>query len=256
MISSCCCYFYVEKFSEKIFDEIYLINLKRRPDRLKNFLKHYNDSDIGKYSLVKFDAIDGSKLDVESVPLSELAQAELQQLETIGFRNKHYQLTKGAIGCYLSHVKVWEHILKNNHSIALVFEDDAKVPSNFLKQTKKYIKNVPNNWDIILLGYLCNKCLEYKEYNKVERFMLTHCYLIKKETILKILKTNSLFPITQQIDSYMSELSSIINIYTIKNKYVKQFGSRTDIQAPIMNKNTKEAYERLKILNNNIENDK
>ena len=119
-----------KKKKTNIFDVIYLINLKRRPDRLKKFLEFYNVSDMKNNLLIKFDAIDGSKLDIDNVPLTELAKAELNQLESTGFRTKHYQLTKGAIGCYLSHVKIWENILKNNYEYALIFEDDAKVPPN------------------------------------------------------------------------------------------------------------------------------
>lgn len=237
----------------KIYNAIYLINLKRRPDRLKNFLDYYNVSDFKNETIVKFDAIDGSKLDIESISLSELAKAELQQLETTGFRTKHYQLTKGAIGCYLSHVKIWENILKNNHDVALIFEDDAQVPPNLMEKMHEEIEYIPNDWDIILFGYLCTKCLDYEKYKEVERFMLTHCYLIKKTAIIKIMNSNTLFPITQQIDSLMSELSSILNIYTVKNKLVKQFSSRTDIQAPLISKAKRKKYninvnDRIKVL--------
>jgi GR25 family glycosyltransferase involved in LPS biosynthesis len=218
------------------FDKIYLINLKRRPDRLKNFLDHYKDSDLRNEEIIKFDAIDGSKLDVDRIPLSELAQAELQQLETTGFRTKHYQLTKGAIGCYLSHVKIWENILKNDVETVLVFEDDAQVPKDILKKINEEMQHIPNDWDIVLFGYVCKKCMRYEKYYEVERFMLTHCYMIKRSAIVKMMNSNTLFPITQQIDSLMSELSSIINIYSVKDKLVKQFNSRTDIQAPLINK--------------------
>ena len=244
---------YVTNQQKKLYNVVYLINLKRRPDRLKNFLDYYNSSDFKNESITKFDAIDGSKLDVESISLSELARAELQQLETTGFRTKHYQLTKGAIGCYLSHVKIWENVLKNNHDVALIFEDDAQVPPELMKKMHEEMQYIPNDWDIVLFGYLCTKCLDYEKYKEVERFMLTHCYIIKKTAIIKIMNSNTLFPITQQIDSLMSELSSIVNIYTVKNKLVKQFSSRTDIQAPLIGKAERKKYninvnDRIKVL--------
>ena len=165
-----------------------------------------------------------------------------------GFRTKHYQLTKGGIGCYLSHVKIWENILKNNYKYALIFEDDAKVPPNISKIIETELKFIPNDWDIVLLGYICNKCMKFENYNTVERFMLTHCYLISYDCIVKIMKTETLFPITQQIDSLMSELSSILNIYSVKDKKVKQFSSRTDIQAPLYDKNATDVHDRIKVL--------
>ena len=230
-----------------IFDRIYLINLKRRPDRLLNFNKFYAKSDLKNFQITKFDAIDGSKLDISKIPLTELARSEITQLETTGFRTKHYQLTKGAIGCYLSHVKVWEHILKNSADSVLIFEDDAKVPPNLKRDINERMNHVPKDWDIVLFGFLCTKCMKYSEYSRVDRFMLTHCYLIRKQAIIKMMDTNSLFPITQQIDWMMSEMSSILNIYTVNDKLVTQFKSRTDIQAPLRDKSDKGAHDKLNI---------
>lgn len=240
-----------ENSSEELFDQVYLINLKRRPDRLNNFMEHYNASDMSQIQFVKFEAIDGSQLNIERVPLSELARAELKEIENTGFRSKHYQLTKGAIGCYLSHVKIWEDIMQKGYNIALILEDDAKVPSDILDKINRSIVDIPVDWDIVLLGYLCNKCVSYNNYKKVERFMLTHSYLITRTGIDKILQTKSLFPITQQIDSYMSELSSVLNIYTVDSKIVRQFNSRTDIQAPLKDKQAKEVNDRIRVLNSN-----
>jgi GR25 family glycosyltransferase involved in LPS biosynthesis len=232
--------FFTSESKKYKFDKIYLINLKRRPDRLHNFLEHYKNSDFKSEQLMKFDAIDGSKLDVDRVSLSELAKAELQELEKTGFRTKHYQLTKGAIGCYLSHVKVWENILKHKYDNALIFEDDADIPTDLNWKIYENMKHVPNDWDIVLFGYICKACRKYENYYEVERFILTHCYMIKRSAIIKIMNSNTLFPMTQQIDALLSELSSILNIYSVKDKIVKPFNSRTDIQTPLISKKQQE----------------
>ena len=235
-----------------LVDKVYLINLKRRIDRLVDFKKKYDISDMSNIEYNIIEAVDGSTLDIDKIPLSEVAKTELQQVEYTGYRHRHYQLTKGAIGCYLSHINVWNDIMDNNVDIALVFEDDANIPPN-MKSIVNYTlqtPKIPSDWDILLLGFLCNICHwdDTKVYSKVERFMLTHCYIIRKEAIKKILDTDTLFPITQQIDAYLSELSSIVNIYTIdKTNKVKQNNSRTDIQIPLLNKKDPAASNRMHI---------
>jgi len=220
---------------DEIFDETYLINLDRRPDRLERFMHTYDNSDMRNIKLKRIAAVDGSDLDISKVPLSDVARGELKQIETTGFRSKHYQLTRGAIGCYLSHVKVWKDIVDNNHNAGLIFEDDVNVPVSLREKIIVSMEHIPKDWDIILFGYHCKDCDNIKNYRKVNRFILLHNYAISYTGVVKILKTNSLFPVTQQIDSFLSELSlDILNIYAVKNPLIHQNGSRTDIQMPII----------------------
>ena len=129
-------------------------------------------------------------------------------------------------------------MLINKIKTSIIFEDDARPPPNVLKLTKSYLKEIPDDWDIILLGKVCNGCEDRGEYFKVNRFILLHAYIINSKAIEKIISTGTLFPIGQQLDSYLSELSDMLNIYAVKNDIVHQGGSRTDIQAPII-KSTK-----------------
>lgn len=250
IISLCVIYLlYLEnKTSKSKFDQTYLINLDRRPDRLEKFMKTYKESDMNAISLSKISAIDGSEIDISKVPLSEVAKGELKQIETTGFRSKHYQLTRGAIGCYLSHVKVWRDIVENDHVHGLIFEDDVSLPVDINEKINTSMKDVPKDWDIILFGFHCKDCENMNNYRKVNRFILLHCYAISNTAIIKILKTKSLFPIQQQIDSYLSELAEdILNIYTVKNPIINQNGSRTDIQMPIIKKKNVDVDDRMQV---------
>ena len=233
---------------KNVFDQIYLINLDRRPDRLERFMNSLDNSDMKDMKVLRMNAVDGSEIDITRVPLSETAKGELKQIETTGFRSKHYQLTRGAIGCYLSHVKVWKDIVEKGHKNGLIFEDDVTLPENMYERMMNSMKGVPDDWDVLLFGFHCKECENMKNYRKVDRFILLHCYAISYSGIVKMLKTNSLFPITQQIDSYMSELSpDILNIYTVKNPIINQNGSRTDIQMPIVKKKNDDVDARMKV---------
>lgn len=233
---------------KNVFDQIYLINLDRRPDRLERFMNSLDNSDMKNMKVLRMNAVDGSEIDITRVPLSETAKGELKQIETTGFRSKHYQLTRGAIGCYLSHVKVWKDIVEKGHKNGLIFEDDVTLPENMYERMMNSMKGVPDDWDVLLFGFHCKECENMKNYRKVDRFILLHCYAISYSGIVKMLKTNSLFPITQQIDSYMSELSpDILKIYTVKNPIIHQNGSRTDIQMPIIKKKNVDVNDRMKV---------
>lgn len=238
----------IEKKHSHGFEKTYVINLDRRVDRLEKFMKTYEESDMKSTELYKISAVDGSEIDISNIPLSEIAKSELKQIETTGFRSKHYQLTRGAIGCYLSHVKIWRDIIEKNYRHGLIFEDDVNLPKNINEKITKSMKDVPEDWDIILFGFHCKDCINKKNYRKVNRFILLHCYAISNNCIKKILKTKSLFPITQQIDSYLSELSEdVLNIYTVKNPIIHQNGSSTDIQVGIIKQQNVDVNSRYKI---------
>ena len=218
-------------------DAVYLINLDKRPDRLEEFNTAYEKSNIP-IPFTRISAVNGKNIELDNeMLLTNLARDEINEYINTGYRTKHYQLTKGAIGCYLSHVNTWEKILKDNREIALIFEDDTTLPSNIQTVLNNRMKAAPPDWDIMLLGVQCHTCkgLETRPgFVKVERFWLTHAYMIKKRGIEKIFKSGTIFPISQQIDSYLSELSNHVNIYALNPSVCNQKNNLgTDIQAPV-----------------------
>ena len=42
-------------------------------------------------------------------------------------------LRSGEIGCFLSHLEVWKHMIENNISYAIVLEDDSIIDKHFFK---------------------------------------------------------------------------------------------------------------------------
>ena len=236
------------KVSKNIYDKIYVINLDKRLDRREQFTNSVKTSDISKIDYEWFKAVDGSKIDINKIYLTPKAKKELNLIEIRGYRTKHYQLTKGAIGCYLSHVNLWNEIKKNNIKNTLIFEDDVNLPNNINQLINNEIKHIPSDWDIILLGHIILKGKKYKNYYKVERFWLLHSYIINIGAVNKILNSNTLFPMSQQIDSYLSEISDYLNIYGIVNNKIGQIQSKTDIQMPLINKNKIDAYKQEKII--------
>lgn len=109
-----------------------VINLDRRPDRLKTFMDHYKGTDLGRVVPVeRLQAIDVRRLPVSVIGsmLTPVAQAEMEEFVTTRKRRHHSQLTPGAVGCYLSHMEAWRRIAAHVSTAAdspwLVFEDDS-----------------------------------------------------------------------------------------------------------------------------------
>ena len=147
--------------------------------------------------------------------------------------------TPSMIGCWLSHKKCWQYVLDNNIDIAMILEDDAIFVDNFNELLKNRIKDVPTDWDILLLGtVLCcspNKCNFLANIadkmkslyimSDVEKqsisphiyrpnvFTGTHAYLINKKGAQKCLKY---LPLADgHVDVGMASKAQNINIYAL-----------------------------------------
>jgi len=221
-----------KKTESKLYDKIFMINLEKRKDRLKNFNNKYKNSDI-RINYELFKAIDGKQIDISKF-ISQTTFNELLQTENNKKRKYHYQLTRGAIGCYLSHINIWKTILDNDIEKALVFEDDVIIPKNVNFLLEKYTSSIPNDYDIILLGCNCINCDNKDNYRVVNKYWGMYAYIITKKCIDKIY--NKMLPIKQQIDSELSDLSNEIKIYATKKNIIPHADiGISDIQIPLNN---------------------
>jgi len=69
----------------------------------------------------------------------------------------HARLRAGEVGCYDSHVRIWERIVQQNTPVALILEDDANlryIPHHAqrLRQTFDELKRMNTPWDILYVG--------------------------------------------------------------------------------------------------------
>jgi len=233
-----------EEFSESCMNpvlkdidfEIYLINLDRNMKRLQLFLKQYQSSDLHFKTIQRVPAVDGKNLDITQY-LSDRAFKEIKNIETTGYRTKHYQLTRGAVGCYLSHLKTYKQIADSDKAFGLIFEDDVNIAPDFYVKLNKILKKVPNNWDILLLGCHCLKCKRHEVHSHVRKFILLHCYLVKKSAAKELFDMLNKKPIEQQIDSELSDIlinSDKFTMYCVNDAIAWQNNTfATEIQIPV-----------------------
>ena len=111
-------------------EKIFVINLKRRPDRLADFLNHCPLPDVE----VVY-AFDGKNPENEDPDEVELFHSEKFAHYLDRFPNEN--MRDGYIGNWISHLRIWKRIVNDNISVAVIFEDDPIFSSNFLEVFKR-----------------------------------------------------------------------------------------------------------------------
>jgi len=188
----------------------------------------------------RFPAIVGANQDLATW-LDPATIAELNLTTETKYRTKHHQLTIGAIGCFLSHYKLYQ---MTDH-ISLIFEDDALLDPNINSNITYILANPPPDWDIILLGHSGLMQSEPANlYVRVKSFWGMQGYLINKKGADKII--NSVKTIDAQIDAYLSWMAihNMINIYASNRQIVRlsQHCAITNIQYKLVVKNKTDQF--------------
>lgn len=119
---------------------IFLINLDSSCERLALSQSRLERNNL---SFTRISAINGT----------ELSEQEVKQhyCETINETKYHKTLTRGEIGCYLSHKKVWQKIIDEKIEYAIILEDDFEVVGDIHK-TISTINALSTSWDYIKLA--------------------------------------------------------------------------------------------------------
>ena len=216
---------------------VYLINMDKNIDRLERFKNTMAKSDLKNVSFERVRAINGKALNLKPL-LSKRSYDRLLKTEKKGYRLYHYELTRGAVGCYLSHMKTYEKIIQQKEDIAFIFEDDVKLlRPNILEEINDVLPMIPADWDILNLGCLCFVCGKFNAYYDANRFFLMHAYVVRKSSAAKILHLLEKRPITQQIDAQYSDFAEkgMMKYYCLRDKLAVQYDMGTNIQIPVKN---------------------
>uniref|UniRef100_A0AAY4DHY1 procollagen galactosyltransferase n=1 Tax=Denticeps clupeoides TaxID=299321 RepID=A0AAY4DHY1_9TELE len=129
------------------FDEVFMINLKRRTDRRERMLRALHEQEI---ACEIVDAVDGKALNV-----SEIHDMGIHMLP--GYSDPYHgrPLTKGELGCFLSHYNIWKEIVARGLKTTLVLEDDLRFEVFFKRRLQNLMREVESeglDWDLIYIG--------------------------------------------------------------------------------------------------------
>uniref|UniRef100_A0A8C6YJ80 Cerebral endothelial cell adhesion molecule n=1 Tax=Naja naja TaxID=35670 RepID=A0A8C6YJ80_NAJNA len=121
------------------FDEVFLINLARRVDRRQPLADP-----------LVIDAVDGRSLNSSSIK-----KLGIDLLKGYYDPFSGRTLTKGEVGCFLSHHRVWKEIVERGLEKSLVLEDDIRFEAYFKRRLLKLMHELERtqlDWELIYLG--------------------------------------------------------------------------------------------------------
>jgi GR25 family glycosyltransferase involved in LPS biosynthesis len=204
--------------------EAFAISLKRRPQRLQGFIQAVQKQEpwlLGKISFVW--ATDGQEIwkNEEAqhllVEKGYVSQVDMKQAlkEPGGVAVSWWDLSPGAIGCYISHAKVWEQIVSKDLDYGLIFEDDMR---HFRPDFEKIVRtgsleNPKADGDIVYLQHCSGQWDRgsdtppegMAELHKVDNDLIVPCtagYLVSNKAARQLLQ--NAFPMQVQLDRAMA----------------------------------------------------
>lgn len=226
-------YYHTTTFSNKVIKDIkvlamketipvFVVNLKKDTEK-----KQHMKALCEKHNLqCQFtEAVYGKDLDENF--LSEIYNEE-ESIRTLG-----RALSKSEIGCALSHINIYKHMIDENIEQAVIFEDDSQIEEGF-SSVLENINRFPKDWELVLLGYysdpITEKCsrssLRYRKkvtglhqtVRPIEHAYGTHGYLINQKGAKKLLKKLSV--IKKPIDHYTSDDNNL-NLYAVYPRIIQ-----------------------------------
>jgi GR25 family glycosyltransferase involved in LPS biosynthesis len=123
-----------------------------------------------------------------------------------------------------------------------VLEDDAVI-SEKVENINKYVKSVPEDWDLIYLGFFSHPFYHRKDikisesvYKINTHTFRTHSYIINKKGAQKLLA--NAFPIIHHIDAYISycAMEGGLNAYRPKRSMINQRVRKSSISGTMFMK--------------------
>lgn len=195
----------------------FIINLKRCHDKRSRMIERMKKYPEIKYEI--YEAIDGQNLTSEYMDENNYKLLD-EWLDP--FQNR--KMTKGEIGCSISHYSVYEKAFCMEHEITLVLEDDAEFSDDFIDKLKRTLQDLDTiDWDMCYLGRKKMNINEEEElltnnllYSSYSYWCIG--YLINQKFCEKIINSNFLKNIIP-IDEYLPLIGNCSNLKQYREYY-------------------------------------
>ncbi len=187
------------------FDNIYCINLDRRPDRWEECKTEFEKNNL---KVQRFTAIDGKLLP----------------------EDPRRKLLPGEIGCLKSHIAVLNDIVAKGYRRALVLEDDVQFIDDVQGFFSRTIDSIPPEWCMLYFGgsHLSNPIRINNVISRMQRTYTTTAYGIVQNTAKAAL--NKLNQMNNQVDVEYSKFHKGGLCFTYVPSIAWQRPGKSDIQ--------------------------
>ena len=217
---------------DNFFEKIYIINLKRSPERKADMISQLEKNNVKNYIFIP--TIDGKEIDKNKLKESNEWAYPGNKICNVdcSCKGKGHRLSESQLSLHLNNYYIWKDIVKNKYERCLILEDDCMSTEEY-KDLNEDVKNMPDKWELLFLGH-SNKTKWSKEerLNKFKKLTHgvneTHIYGVSLEGA-KILINNT-YPLRAAIDGYLAHF--MINKGVLKEVYIssKNYGINGSIK--------------------------
>lgn len=161
----------------KLFDKIYVITLRRSTERQEKINKHFADVD--------FEYFYG--IDKLQLSLKDLIQTKVYDPVVAKKLHRNSKaMYLGQVACSLSHRELYKEILAKGYEKVLIMEDDFVPAAVDLNILKDIYRELPDNWELVYLGYYLNETVTAKMHFKQSYYYLLSALRLIKWTIPEV----------------------------------------------------------------------
>lgn len=171
---------------------------------------------------------------IDAVYGKDLSQAQVDDIydESLSQKALGRGLSRGELGCALSHLSIYQKMVEQNIQEALILEDDVDL-SNDLVNVLGATSNFPADWEVMLFGYYSETATErismanfwgrtkvtpsHQAVRLVELAFGTHGYMINRRGAEKLV--NILSKIVKPIDHYTGS-GRHVNMYALAPRVI------------------------------------
>lgn len=205
----------------EIFDRVFVINLKRRPDRLEHFRLQAEKYGIF-YEVI--EAFDGETINGETELLGKKITPSGEYKGLDGYM-------KSCLGATMSHYSILKKSIDYGYKKILIFEDDVLLSELFDESLLESIELLPDNWDCFYLsGTMINSQIINHRISKLISCFCLHSYCLTNNVFEKMKKEIEEKIFYFPVDVIFSQNLSSFNSYVSTTILTHQYPNYSDIQ--------------------------